>query len=256
MKKIFTSLLVATMLFTGCSKPVELNLKENLDLTIELGDTISLDPELYLEGEFEEDVLQNIDIECTETFEDNNEPEIDKKNNTMRFIKAGDYDFVIKYDDLETPFVLKVKDTTAPEFTKFEESISLSEGESFNIDDYFTAEDLSEVEIKTEGDYDVNKAGTYNIKVIAKDESGNESTKDLSIVINAPEPEPQTTPQPEPQSSTGVYNPPVGRTVYIAASGNGTKYHSNPNCSRMNGVIQMTEDQAVASGYTPCKKCY
>lgn len=46
------------------------------------------------------------------------------------------------------------------------------------------------------------------------------------------------------------------RTVYIAASGNGERYHSNPNCSRMKGTISLTVSQAEAKGYTPCKKCY
>lgn len=47
--------------------------------------------------------------------------------------------------------------------------------------------------------------------------------------------------------------------VYIAASGNGKKYHSSKYCSRMNGnVIKMTIEEAKAAGYTPCKKksCY
>lgn len=48
----------------------------------------------------------------------------------------------------------------------------------------------------------------------------------------------------------------VQASVYIAASGNGTKYHSDPHCSRMNGVIEMSVEEAQAMGYTPCKKCY
>ena len=46
------------------------------------------------------------------------------------------------------------------------------------------------------------------------------------------------------------------RTVYVAASGNGKKYHSNPNCSRMKGTTLLTVSQAEAQGYTPCSKCY
>lgn len=45
-------------------------------------------------------------------------------------------------------------------------------------------------------------------------------------------------------------------TVYIASSGNGTKYHSNPNCSRMKDATPMTRSEAEALGYTSCKKCY
>ena len=43
--------------------------------------------------------------------------------------------------------------------------------------------------------------------------------------------------------------------VYVAAGGEGTKYHSNPNCSGMNGnVITMTRAEAEAEGYTKCSK--
>lgn len=47
------------------------------------------------------------------------------------------------------------------------------------------------------------------------------------------------------------------RHVYVAASGQGERYHSNPNCSKMNGnVIEYSVDEAESRGYTPCKKCY
>ncbi len=46
-----------------------------------------------------------------------------------------------------------------------------------------------------------------------------------------------------------------GGTVYVAASGNGSKYHTNPNCSRMKGTISMTVSEAKAAGYTACSKC-
>lgn len=47
-----------------------------------------------------------------------------------------------------------------------------------------------------------------------------------------------------------------GGTVYVAASGKGSKYHSNPNCSRMKGTVTMSVAQAQAAGYAPCSKCY
>lgn len=46
-----------------------------------------------------------------------------------------------------------------------------------------------------------------------------------------------------------------GTTVYVASSGKGKRYHSNPNCSNMKGVDELTESEARAQGYTPCKKC-
>ena len=62
--------------------------------------------------------------------------------------------------------------------------------------------------------------------------------------------------QQEQPASSGNAQTPVQAAVYIAASGNGTKYHSDPHCSRMNGVIEMSVEEAQALGYTPCKKCY
>lgn len=46
-----------------------------------------------------------------------------------------------------------------------------------------------------------------------------------------------------------------GGTVYVAASGNGKKYHSNPSCSKMKGTISMTVSEAKAAGYSACSKC-
>lgn len=48
----------------------------------------------------------------------------------------------------------------------------------------------------------------------------------------------------------------IGQTVYIAASGNGKKYHSNPNCSNMNGTVELSVNEALGRGYTPCSKCH
>lgn len=43
--------------------------------------------------------------------------------------------------------------------------------------------------------------------------------------------------------------------VYVAASGTGEKYHTNPQCSGMNGnVTAMTRAEAEAEGYTKCTK--
>ena len=47
-----------------------------------------------------------------------------------------------------------------------------------------------------------------------------------------------------------------GTTVWIPATGE--KYHSIPNCGRMNPAKarQVTKSEAETMGYTPCSKCY
>ena len=43
-------------------------------------------------------------------------------------------------------------------------------------------------------------------------------------------------------------------SVWISTSG--TKYHNNPNCSKMRSPIKMDLLEAIQNGYQPCGKCY
>lgn len=62
-------------------------------------------------------------------------------------------------------------------------------------------------------------------------------------------------PEPsEPETSASPYD--YEGTVYVAASGKGTKYHKNPGCSNMKGTLDMDVREALSKGYTPCKKCW
>lgn len=43
---------------------------------------------------------------------------------------------------------------------------------------------------------------------------------------------------------------------YVWIPYKGKKYHSNSSCSGMKGASQVTQEQALRRGYTPCSKCY
>lgn len=60
----------------------------------------------------------------------------------------------------------------------------------------------------------------------------------------------------EEKAKAEVQEEEKGATVYVASSGKGKKYHSNPDCSNMKGTKKLSESEAKAQGYTPCKKCY
>ncbi len=47
---------------------------------------------------------------------------------------------------------------------------------------------------------------------------------------------------------------PENGKVYVTASG--SKYHSNPNCSKMRNPKEMDLLEAIEAGYLPCGKCY
>ena len=67
---------------------------------------------------------------------------------------------------------------------------------------------------------------------------------------------PAQTPGEDGKTDTAQeYGLPQGDTVYVAGSGNGSKYHTDPNCSRMQDAVPMTRAQAENRGYTPCSKC-
>lgn len=68
------------------------------------------------------------------------------------------------------------------------------------------------------------------------------------------------TPAPETSATTeAMTTTEKKQVVYIAASGDGKKYHAIKTCSGMDGnVIEMSREEAEAAGYTPCQKnsCY
>lgn len=46
-----------------------------------------------------------------------------------------------------------------------------------------------------------------------------------------------------------------GDAVWIPTHG-GSKYHESASCSGMNSPEQVTKEEAVQRGFTPCKRCY
>lgn len=44
-------------------------------------------------------------------------------------------------------------------------------------------------------------------------------------------------------------------SVWVPTNG-GKKYHTHSGCSNMDNPIQVTEDTAIANGFTPCKRCH
>ena len=67
----------------------------------------------------------------------------------------------------------------------------------------------------------------------------------------APTAAPTEAPAPQPAAAE-----PQGQMVWIASSGNGTKYHNDPGCSNMKNPLEISITDAQARGYEPCKKCY
>ena len=76
-----------------------------------------------------------------------------------------------------------IKDTTGPVINGSD--ISIVKGSSINIKDKVSCVDEvdDKVDCTIEGSYDINKIGTYTIKVTAKDESNNTSSKNIKLIV-------------------------------------------------------------------------
>ena len=94
-------------------------------------------------------------------------------------------------------------DVTPPFFIVLNSKIRTVRGVWFDIEKYFAyADDLDpEVEMTVEGSYNINFAGTYPIRVIISDHSGNSTSANVTVEVfeTAPETQPPAQTDPEPR---------------------------------------------------------
>lgn len=147
--------------------------------TYELGDDISADVSDYLK---DADSTKNINEYkiVTDDFEIVDKMLVINKDGE----KVGDYNINILYKKISKKVIIKVVDTTSPEFTTFAENIKIEQtSEEVDLTKNFETSDLSEVKITLEGEYDLTKEGNYEINIIATDSSGNKSEKKSTITV-------------------------------------------------------------------------
>ena len=93
---------------------------------------------------------------------------------------------------------ITIKDLTAPTITIKKKTYSITEGDSFKIQDcYSVSDNLTEkptIDID-EGGFSNKKAGTYTIKITATDESGNTAEDSFKVEVKE---KPKPTPTPTP----------------------------------------------------------
>ena len=194
-KKIITAALTVcalALLSAGCSKE-ELVLKQD-SYTIEYGENVSFKVEDYFTND--KKVLENVKLESEiENEKDKTYPDIGEY--TLSFIRDNDQE-----DKKEVKII--VKDTTAPKIEGLAEEYKVEEGQTITEDMFReNVTDLDEVTITVDSaNVDYEKAGTYTAQVKAKDVSGNESTKEITVIVPEKEPEEVEEPQQEETSSS------------------------------------------------------
>ncbi len=183
--------------------PKQLLFVKNDTVTIELGNSVSIKPQNYLDKKkTDEDAYKNCQL-TSSILKNQDEYTVttDKKivSKDKNYLNVGEYKFKITYLSQSQTITVNVVDTTKPVFEIFTKNIEVeSETKEIKWTDYYQATDLTEVKINVDdSDVDLNKAGTYKIKVTATDIDENSVTKNAEVTVKE-KPKPTPTPTPEP----------------------------------------------------------
>ena len=103
--------------------------------------------------------------------------------------KLGDKKIKIKYKTFFNKtkiysYTINIVDTKKPEI-EGTEKISISQGDDVDLLTDVKVSDNSKekIDVKIEGDYDLNKVGSYKLYYVAKDSSGNEMKKEFTLDV-------------------------------------------------------------------------
>lgn len=157
---------------------IELSLKNKKEILVEYGNTVQYSfDDLIQTKDIDRDKLKEIKKETKITDNLKNEDQKD-------YPAIGNYTINIKYQDQKLKKKVIVKDTTAPVFNEINE-VSFEEGtENYDFNQEIKATDLSNIDLQYDlSSLDINKAGDYQIKVFAKDSSGNQAEKEITVHV-------------------------------------------------------------------------
>lgn len=167
---IILLILIGTSIYLFTSKRnIKDIFKYKSKITIEVGSTIPVvNDYLY------KDIDKDIEIEWTS---------IDSEDN--KIYKTGIYYGSFIYDNEKKNITLVVEDTKAPviEGVKDYEMLAYEKVPDFLEGVTVTDNSKEEITPKIEGDYDSEKTGTYNLRVVASDSSGNTTSSDFKLVV-------------------------------------------------------------------------
>lgn len=105
--------------------------------------------------------------------------------------------------NLQSELSITIKDLTEPTITLKQKSYTITEGDSFKIDDCYSVTDniTKDPSVSIDkGGFDNKKVGDYTIKITATDESGNSVSDSFTVEVKEkPKPTPAPTPEATPE---------------------------------------------------------
>ncbi len=189
LKKLLSGLMgafLAAGCLAGCSGNGGSDLKVVSSKTVELGETVSLNPSEYLLETPGQDVLEEITVDSdlkTDPKYSYNDFSQTVSSAGKDYLAKGVYQLTLKYKGQDYPVTLTIKDTEMPEFISPAAVITVPVGsKDFDVNKVYRTSDKDEVTLKVNGDYDIETVGTYPVTLVATDASGN--TNSLEVTIN------------------------------------------------------------------------
>ena len=149
---------------------------KNKEVTIEYGQQMSIDPKDYLDED------ENIINKTTASIKEDVALEQGKD-----YYPVGEYTLVLTCDKESTEVKIIVRDTTAPEFKDFKDTIETVKDVKPEYAKLYLAEDLSKTEIIVDDStvkYDT--VGEYKATVKAVDEYKNDTSKEITVKVTEP----------------------------------------------------------------------
>lgn len=182
---------------------ITISLKKDILKTVEYGESITSSLEDYLD-------LSKLDkVDKEKVLKESKLTSNIKNEDGKEYPGIGDFEITITYKDQKLEFKVEVKDSVAPVFNEMNE-VSFEQGTEFDYVSAINATDLQRVEV-TFDTTAINKdvPGDYIVKVIAKDKSNNEATKDIKVIVTAkPVEKKPTTNNGGANTGTGAINKP------------------------------------------------
>ena len=156
-----------------------LKLKQD-QFIVEYGDSISLDPRVYLKEDINNDIISNTEVEILG----------DKKYEAGKeYFAVGDYQIQLTYEDEKIQTQVTVKDTTIP-ILNIPATIEIPKNTDLSKYDFkslITASDSSQLtDLKFDtSKVDMTKKGEYQATVSVEDSSKNKAEKTFTIKVVA-----------------------------------------------------------------------
>ena len=175
-KRLILFLALGILALIGCITTTTILLLSRIDYVISSNPTYEVKTEVTISSLFSEIKFGTVDDPDGQLDTD----AIGEKNQEVTFTSQLGTKKTINV-------IYDVVDTIAP-LIKGENELSFKTTDSVDLLSNFSAEDNSgqPVTLSIDGEYDLAKAGEYHITIIAKDESGNESEKPVSLKISEP----------------------------------------------------------------------